>query len=149
MLLNQTDINYLTGVFIEHFATFSSGVQPNRLITVYKEPLKIINSSQQGLFGYENNDQEQNITNIEQKQSFYGIITYKDNQKQKDLLDLNTSTFDGDVRIKVDAEARNFINNGNNIFIEFDSKKFNLVTSDRIQNYLGKEYYVYHLKEIT
>ena len=73
--------------------------------------------------------------------------TYDDKQKENDLLDANTAVPDGLIRVKVDAPAKNYINNGRNLFAEVDGKKYNFDTRQRTQNYLGKEYYIYFLKE--
>ena len=144
-LLTPEQKELFTGLFTSHFETFSSGI--NRTITVYKEPLQTITMPAPTLFGYENTSQEQDITYTELKQTFYAIITYKEQQKEKHLLDINTEIPDGLIRIKVDQDARNYINNGKTLFIEADGKKYNLDTRQRVQNYLGKEYYIYFLKE--
>lgn len=144
-LLTSAQKLLFTGLFASHFETFSSGI--NRTITVYKEPIKIVNQTNPGLFGYENTSEEENITYTEQKQTFYAIITYNDKQTENTLLDANTAVPEGLIRVKVDSVAKNYINNGKNLFAEVDGKKYNFDTRQRVQNYLGKEYYIYFLKE--
>ena len=113
-LLTDAQKYLFSGLFASHFETFSSGI--NRTITVYKEPIKNISIAGPTLFGYENTSEEENVTYIEQKQTFYAIITYNDKQQENVLLDINTAVPEGLIRVKVDAPARNYINNGKNTY---------------------------------
>ena len=54
----------------------------------------------------------------------------------------------GLVRIKVEKEAMDFIENGKTEKITFDGKSFNLASTVAVKRFLDSEFFVYHL-EIT
>ena len=65
--------------------------------------------------------------------------------------DSNVNSYfpEGYVRIKVKPETKNFIESGKTERIDFDNKSFNIESQTTPKKFLGNEYYVYYLKEIS
>ena len=51
------------------------------------------------------------------------------------------------VRIKVQKNARDYIESGRTEKITFDSKNFKVVGNDTVKTFLDSTFYVYYLKE--
>ena len=140
-LISDTEKATLTGVFGDVFDTFK------RDIVIYKEPVKTISSiSEANLFGYGDSSSAVNYTYTPQSGTYSAIIKYQDQQDQNYYSDLNGPILKGDVRIKVKKDCRDFIENGKTERIEFDSKSWNLASSDSLKKFLDSEYYVYYLE---
>ena len=52
----------------------------------------------------------------------------------------------GDVRIKVEATAKDYIKSGKTESIVVQGKTYNVITDDGTREFLGKKYYVFHLE---
>ena len=59
---------------------------------------------------------------------------------------LNSNVNKGVIKIKVEKDARDFIKNGKTERIEVDEKSFNTISDDKIQNYIGLNYYIFYLE---
>lgn len=145
-LVSQNEIDVFTGDFENLFDTFK------RPITVFKRPKKVVSAGnvndQNIYFGYDSQNVEPNV--VESYESVSGVfnvmISYKDNQNSSDLTDLNTFAYEGDVRIKVQEDCRQFIKNGKTENIQFDDKVFNVVGDEAVKYFFGYKLYVFHLK---
>lgn len=145
-LLSSNQISILTGVLGQHFDTFTQ--ERTRLITIYKEPIKNISVTRTNpMYGYGDDSVQEHITYTEVTGIFPAMITYNLIQKTTELEELKNTVSKGEVRIKVEQNARDFIEDGrrNEKFL-FDGKTFNTITDDGIQNYLGLVYYIYRLQ---
>lgn len=150
-LLTNTQIANLTGTMGSHFDTFS------RAITVYKESKKEVNTSAEAdvsldfLFGY-GDDQpnlQDNYTYTEVKQSFNAIIRYGTDQEADLLDDVNIRYPDGKVRIKVELDCYNYIeDNGTTSKITFDNKNWKIIGEPRAKFFLNRPMYIYEVQEI-
>jgi hypothetical protein len=136
-LVSQEEINVFTGDFQNLFDTFK------RPITVFKKPKKVVTAS---------NVNDQNVAPdvIESyepvSQAFEVMINYKDNQESDELSDINTFSYNGDVRIKVQEDCRDFIKQGKTENVQFDNKVFNVVGDESVKYFFGYKLYVFHLK---
>ncbi len=84
-LLSDDDKKSLTGALGDPFDTFK------RNIVVYKEPKKVINSGPFDgvLAGYDDSSIENKITYVPVSGVYPAIITYKDEQKNKNFNNCN------------------------------------------------------------
>lgn len=140
-LISDTEKATLTGVFGDVFDTFK------RDIVVYKEPIKVVATiNESNLFGYGDSSNQVNYTYTVQSGVYQAVIKYQDQQNEKYLSDLNGPIQNGEVRIKVKKDCRDFIENGKTERIEFDSKAWNVTSSDSLKKFLDSEYYVYYLE---
>lgn len=123
-----------------------------RDIVVYKQPKRVVTPAninvQNNYFGYKSD----NVFNSQVESyeavsgTFSAQISYKDSQESQDLNDINSYTYEGDVRIKVERDCYEYIQRGKTENIQFDGKIFNVVSEPRVKNFLGRKMYVYHLK---
>jgi hypothetical protein len=141
-LISTSDIPDFTGALGDHFDTFK------REIVVYKEPKRIVNTGpfDSVLAGYDDSSIEDNITYVPVSGVFDGLIVYEDEQDTRYINILSSSVNKGVVKIKVEKDARDFIKKGKTERIEVDEKSFNTVSDDKIQNYLGMNYYIFYLE---
>lgn len=145
-IFNAETINLFSGVFGNHFDSFSSG----RQITIFKEPVKnIINTNDNIYYGYEQGSQQLNYTTTPVSGVYPAIIQYNKNQKTELIDNLNIRYLKGDVTIKVKEDAAAFIDNGKTENILVDNQYFNLISDRASQNYLGLKYFYYGLEKTS
>tara|TARA_R100000008_G_C3586613_1_gene172937 strand:- start:1873 stop:2313 length:441 start_codon:yes stop_codon:yes gene_type:complete len=140
-LIPQADISGFTGALADHFDTFK------REIVVYKEPQRVVNSGpfDSVLAGYEDSSST-NISYVPVSGVYSGLIVYEDEQDTRYVNMLNSNVNKGVIKIKVEKNARDFIKNGKTERIEVDEKSFNTISNDKIQSYLGLNYYIFYLE---
>lgn len=127
----------------DHFDTFQ------RVVTVHKEPKRTFSNTNADVYvGYGIPSHERNVTLTPVSSQFSGVMQYMNRETDLPLPDLNTSVPENKVRIKVKSAARDYIENGKTELIEVDNKKYNLISSDGQQNFLGLRFYLYILKEV-
>lgn len=120
----------------------------SREFIVHKEPLKVLVSpAATPLFGYDTTSIPENYTYIPQNQTFKGRISYNKKQNEETISDLQFAVTKGVVTLIVKEDAKNYIENGTTIKIEFDNKTFNKITTPAIRKYLNNTYYQYYLEE--
>ncbi|MBC8411103.1 MAG: hypothetical protein H8E12_20660 [Rhodobacteraceae bacterium] len=140
-LISSGEKAELTGVFGDVFDTFS------RNIIVYKEPIKTVSSiNEANIFGYGDTSNQVNYSYTAQSGTYPATVQYADHQQQKYSSDVGGAIPQGQVRIKVRPDCRDFIKNGRTERIEFDDKSWDLVSDDTAKKFLDSEYYVYHLE---
>ncbi len=142
-LLTNQSITSLTGVLADHFDTFA------RTITVHKEPLKVISSinSNNSYAGYGETSNQVNFSYVPQSQSFSAMVIYN-NQQSSEVTQVGSFP-EGVIKIKVKKDARDYILGSKVEKIDVDGKSFNTITEDKVQNYLGLEFYIFFLKQTS
>lgn len=144
-LISQQGITNYHKAIDNHFDTFK------RSITIHKEPIKRIVSSQTSsgpIIGYEDHAITQKIEYIPRNQSFDAIINYSIGKADlTNIIDLKVVMGSNTVLIKVKKDARDYIMNDKTEKITFDDKSFNLLSQDLVKNYLGLNYYFFYLEE--
>lgn len=143
--LNSSQIELFSGSFARHFDQFS------RPFTIFKEPKKIITNVTSSNFipGYGNPPGQNQITYLPVSGIYSGIISYNTNQTQDILYEARSSISKGEVRLKVQKNAYDFIKNGKNESFIVDENIYNLVSDEYIQSYLELNYYYFLLKRTT
>jgi hypothetical protein len=131
----------LSGVFDDVFDTFK------RDIVIYKEPVKILSSvSESNIFGYGDASNQLNYTYTSQTGVYPALIKYADEQTENYNSNLGAGLSNGDVRIKVKKDCRDFIEQGKTEKIEFDEKTWNVASEDSVRRFLDSEFFVFYLK---
>ena len=131
-----------TSALGDHFDTFKE------TITVFKEPKKVISNESQSIYaGY--GAQKEIITYKTVSQTFEALVNFRDRQSQDYLDEIKIQDIRGDVRIKVEAAAKDYIKSGKTQSIVVQGKNYNIVTDDGTREFLGKKYYVFHLEATT
>ena len=77
------------------------------------------------------------------------MVNFRDRQAQDYLDEIKIQDIRGDVRIKVEAAAKDYIKSGKTQSIVVQGKNYNIVTDDGTREFLGKKYYVFHLEATT
>ena len=138
-LISDLEKKELALVFRDIFDTFK------RTITIHKEPIKIVsNPGNLPYAGYGEDSEEDNVSYVPQSKTFNAVISYSNYQTE-----INTQVGPleaGQVKIKVEKEAADYIKAGKTERIEVDGKSFNRVTNDKVQDFLGTQYYVFYLE---
>lgn len=120
----------------------------SRDIIIHKEPLKVIVAPNvTPLYGYESQSVPENYQYIPVNATFKARISYNKKQNEETLTDLQFALAKGVVTIIVKEPAKDYIENGSTIKIEFDGKTFNKISSFAIRRYLNNSYYQYYLEE--
>jgi hypothetical protein len=146
-LLSPTEIASITGSFGDVFDTFK------KEITIWKEPIKKVSDINTGfLFGYDNAQADRTNFTFEPVSGMYsGIVIYgpgTQTSQDKYMDDANFYTPDNKIRIKVEENARSFINSGENDRAVIDDKSFKFVGVEKQVDFLTKRYYCYELEDL-
>ena len=143
-LLSSQDKAFFQSSLLDLFDTFA------RDMIVHKEPIKIIQSSDVNLLpGYGESSSPSNIKYDPVNQTFKAMISYKKNQATEANTDIGMITPGGEVKIKVQQDARDYIMNGKTERFEFDGKSFNLISRDAVQDYWGMQLFIFYLEEVS
>jgi hypothetical protein len=146
--LSSNEIFAITGSFASHFQIFSHN--RTRLATFFKEPIKQISTiSSSPVYGYGESSNLTNISYIPVTGIFPVTVSIFSPQSQM-LEDIKIIQSTTNIKIKVEEEAKNFIEDGRkNEKVELEGKSYNFISDDaEIQNFQGLFYYIYKL-EIT
>lgn len=142
--LNSSQIELFSGVFSKHFPTYA------REFIIFKEPKKVVTSTTSTFYpGYGQSSNESQITYVPVSGIYSGIISYNTNQTQENLYESRSSISKGEVRLKVQKDAYNFIKNGKNESFVVDGNVYNLISDEYVQSYLGLQYFYFVLKRTT
>ena len=144
-LLTDADKLSFKNSIIDLFDTFS------RDIVIHKEPKKKItqvNPTNPVMPGYGHSSNPTNVEFIAESKTFKAMIRYNNKQSVEadNFAGLQIPT--GMVAIKVQEDARNYINNGKTEKIELDGKSFKVASSDAVKDHFGYALYVYFIEEI-
>tara|TARA_Y100000004_G_C8919154_1_gene414599 strand:- start:64 stop:504 length:441 start_codon:yes stop_codon:yes gene_type:complete len=142
-LLTTTERQNISGIIDDVFDTFK------RDIVVYKEPTKSVTDVDLDfMFGYDTESQSSNYTYTQVTGAYQATIKYIKSNVDDTSEILNTQIENQVARIKVNRSARDFIENGSNEKVTFDSKNFEFISNDTPKIFLGNTYYYYFVKEI-
>ena len=142
LLTDQDKLSFQSSV-MDLFDTFS------RSIKVHKEPQKKVTEVDANLLpGYNNTSNPQNVEYIHRSKSFDAIIDYGNKQNVDRDSDTGAKVPSGQVSIKVQSDARDYINKGKTEKIEIDGKGFKLASNDAVKDYFGMKMYIYYLEEV-
>lgn len=144
-LLTDADKLSFKNSIVDLFDTFS------RDIVVHKEPqqkISSVNPSTPLLPGYGHESSPTNVEFIAKSKSFKAMVRYSGKQEVETDNFAGTKIPKGMVAIKVQSEARDYINDGTTEKIVLDGKNFKLASSDAVKDHFGYALYVYMVEEI-
>lgn len=145
--LSNEEIAFATGHFYSgHWLTFNH----ERMI-VHREPKKTIsNVNTSSYYGYDKNKSvSDNVTLVPQSSVFPCIVRHKtDKQENQFIPESMIRVIDGDLRIKIETDAKNYIEAETIKSIELDGQFFNLNSEPFSQNFLGLRFYYYDLGKV-
>lgn len=132
------------------FDTFVDEEQGGSTITVHKEPKKSYSSvSQRSYVGYGPSSTPSNVTYTPVSETFSAIVTYDKKQANQVLSEVGLSLENGEVMIEVEANCKNYIENGvKNEKIVIDSRSFQITSEPIEDKFFGSLRYLYKIKEI-
>ena len=144
-LLTAQDKANFQSSFLNIFETFK------KTIKIHKEPIRqvISKNSDSTLPGYNEGSNISNYNLVPVNSTFDALIRYGMKQETSIADDTGIQVPEGQVTIKVQQAARDYISNGKTESIEFDGKSFNLISRDAVRDYFGLKIYVYILEEIV
>lgn len=156
-LIPDSEKAALRQAYEDFFDTFK------KKIVVHRQPKKIISQINLGfLYGYgddanfQYDDAESNAPHNyayePQSSTFYGMVWYpkQANQDFKIGGDIRAFVPDGEVRIKVDETARDYLVAGPSVErVDILDHSYSLVSEDTEINQLFTGYYVFKLKEVS
>jgi hypothetical protein len=120
----------------------------SRDFVVNKEPLKVLVSpATTPLFGYETQSTPAAYNYIPVQATFKGRISYNKKQSEDIVTEVRVAIARGIVTLIVKEPAKNYIDTGTTLNIEFDGKTFNKITTAGVRKYLNNTYYQYYLEE--
>lgn len=143
--LTTTNINDLTAAYLKHWQTFY------KPITITKEPIKTIvtnNNTTLPIFGYgEESQPTTSYTYTSVTGIFMAQVTVDLNQKAVELEDIKNTVGKGTIRIKVQQDCRDFIEDGRKTeSIQYGEQIYNTLALDGLQNFFGLKFYTYFLE---
>tara|TARA_Y100000361_G_scaffold54576_1_gene47599 strand:+ start:141 stop:590 length:450 start_codon:yes stop_codon:yes gene_type:complete len=144
-LLTSTETTNLVGILGDVFDTFK------RDVVIHKSPKKVISQiNESQLFGYGEAANPVNYTYTPQSGVYSAKISYIENKANEYIQDFQSNIDSNLVRMKVQGDAKDYIESGTTENITFDDKTFNLLGDHMVKNFLGPSgytTYVYYLKE--
>lgn len=144
--LTASDTAYITGIFHSgHWETFS-----HQNLVVHRKPKEVIsNVSGSYYYGYSrDHSNKSNITYIPQSSIFPCILRHKtDKQEDKFMPESMARIIDGDARIKILQDAKNYIEAEEVQGLQIDDQYFDLNSEPFMQNFLGLKYYYYDINK--
>ena len=150
-LLSISERAEYSGALVDLFDTLKIGAGGTiRYITVNKRPIQVFaNANAAYLPGYGNAAQDANFTYQAVSQDFEANIFYKGDAIDQAIQEAKLAIFDGDVKIKVKQDARDYIKNGHTESIIVDGRTYNNISQERVQNFFGAVFYYFTLKETS
>lgn len=144
-LLQTTEVTSLVSILGDVFDTFK------RKITINKSPKKVISQiNQSQLFGYGEAANPVNYAYTPQSGIYYAKVSYLEYKGDEYIQDFQSKVDSNLVRIKVQSDTKEYIENGRTENIEIDNKTFNLLGDYIVKNFLGSNgytTYIYYLQE--
>lgn len=146
--VNNSQIVVLTSAYSKHFNTFK------KQIVIVKEPVRTeitTNTLSSPIFGY---GEESQISSSFSYTTVTGVfdaqITEDLNQKVAMLEDIKNSIPHGTIRIKIQQDAYDFIEDGRKTDrIDYADQSYNQFSLDGLQNFFGLKFYTYTLERTT
>jgi len=143
-LLSDTEKASITGAFGDVFDTFA------KPIVIWKEPVKVVSDlNLDFLYGYEDDSSSTASVTYQPVSGIYsGIISRKGKNSDGDeYYDAGFYLKDNQIRIKVEEDARDFINSGKNERLVIDDNDYNVVGREQQADFLTKKYFLYLLED--
>lgn len=141
-LLSNSDISFFTGAYNDWFDTFKVA------LVVFKEPVKTISSlSSAPMYGYGDGANEENFTYTAVSGVYYAVRDDAGTLPAGRINEIENQLAADESFIKVPLDARDFIMNGaKNEKAVIEGKNYNIVSEDRLHNFLSYNLYKFKIK---
>ncbi len=139
-LLSHDQVMFCTGKAYMLFLTVS------RPIVIHKEPtVQFVMTGVNVLAGYGDTSQEDNNIYTPISGIYPAQVVYTRISKANPIVDAQLLLPDGQIKIKVQSDARDFIRNGKTIMFEMDGNQYAQIGKETVQDYLGLQFYYFTL----
>lgn len=117
-------------------------------VVIYKEAkIEVINISQPRMFGYNERSDIENINYIPVTGVYPALVTSSKKQSQERLEESENRIDKGEVEMKVQSDANDFIqNNGKTLYVSINDLMYKFVSSQSPRPYITSEYFTYYLE---
>ena len=117
-------------------------------IVIYKEAkIDIINIAQPRMYGYNERSDIDNINYIPVTGVFQALVTSSKKQSQERLEEAENRIDKGEVEIKVQSDANDFIqNNGKTLYVMINDLMYKFISSQSARPYISSQYFTYYLE---
>lgn len=117
-------------------------------IVIYKEAkIDIINIAQPRMYGYNERSDIDNINYIPVTGVFQALVTSSKKQNQERLEEAENRIDKGEVEIKVQSDANDFIqNNGKTLYVMINDLMYKFISSQSARPYISSQYFTYYLE---
>lgn len=140
-LVSNSEKSTFSGALVDLFDT------NKRDIVVFKEARKVFGAiNADFLPGYSDGSQEQNITYEPVSGVFLAQVLYNTAIDTQTMPETKLQTNDNFIRIKVERAARDYIKGGKTELVSVDGNKYNVVSEDGQQHFMGAVFYYFKLK---
>lgn len=146
LLISSTELaSFVSGVR-DHFQTFAQF----HLLTVIKEPIKtIIDNNDSEYNGYGASANPANFTLTPQSGQYRCMTHFPDNWKDDEFVPIPDIILRGDLVIKVEQDASDYIMKGKTNFFIVDNENYTFEGGPLPKSYGTQNYYYYSLKRTT
>ena len=144
-LLTDADKASFKDSIVDLFDTFA------RDIVIHKEPQQKVSQvipSKPVLPGYGHDSTPTNIEYITESKTYKAMIRYSGRQDFETDSFAGTKIPTGMVAIKVQEDAKDYINKGNTEKIVLDNKSFKIASTEAVKDHFGYKLYVFFIEEI-
>ena len=117
-------------------------------VVIYKEAkIDIINIAQPRMYGYNERSDIDNINYIPVTGVFQALVTSSKKQNQERLEEAENIIDKGEVEIKVQSDANDFIqNNGKTLYVMINDLMYKFISSQSARPYISSQYFTYYLE---
>ena len=144
-LLSDDEKAQIKSSYEDFFETFRKEIVIHKVSEVV---VSDINLDQ--IFGYEEDAAPDNYQYSHKSKCFYALIVYpsKGDQTLNVMTEMAAMIPDGEIRIKVQDDCKDYIQNGKTEKIEVKGKNYTLISTEAEVNNILTGYYIFKLKEI-
>lgn len=144
-LISEDELNQFKEAYTSFFETFR---QPIKVHKVSEIVVADVNLDQ--VFGYGEDANRANYTYEHENKEFCGLVVYpsRGDQNLGVINEMAATIPEGEVRIKVQEDCKNYIQAGKTEKIEVKNKNYTLISTEAEVNNLITGYYIFKLREI-
>ncbi len=139
--LSAAEITSVTGAFSLHFDTFSVQHQ----VIIHKKPLESYAVNNAPVYAGYNVTNTANIIYTPVSGAFPCCVSYGVPSNSRFKTEIPVVLREEGVKIKVKEDAKNYIENGQNIRIDLNGESYNSIKGLNLQNYQGLKFFIYTL----
>jgi len=144
-LLSDDEKQQIRSEYANFFETF------RQEITVHKvSEIVVADINVDQIFGYEEGANTENYSYAHQSKNFYALVVFpsRGDQNLKVMTEMAAMMPEGEIRIKVQGDCKDYIQVGKTEKIDVKGKNYTLISTEAEVNNIVTGYYIFKLKEI-